>query len=29
VPQKFHFIWSHKFIVMKKTNATTIENLAE
>jgi hypothetical protein len=27
IPQKFHFIWSHTFAVMKMTNATIIENL--
>jgi hypothetical protein len=27
MPQNFHFIWSHTTAVMKKTNATSIENL--
>jgi hypothetical protein len=27
MPQKFHFIWSPTPVVMKKTNATSIENL--
>jgi hypothetical protein len=27
MPQKFHFIWSPTTAVMKKTNATSIENL--
>jgi hypothetical protein len=27
MPQKFHFIWSPTFAVMKMTNTTSIENL--
>jgi hypothetical protein len=27
IPKKFHFIWSPTTLVMKKTNATSIENL--
>jgi hypothetical protein len=27
MPQKFYFIWSPTTTVMKKTNATSIENL--
>jgi hypothetical protein len=29
VPQKFHFIWSPTFAVMKKTNTTSIKTLTE
>jgi hypothetical protein len=27
MPQKFHFIWSPKFVDMKMTNTTSNENL--